>query len=633
MNLAEILAALVDITDPEERTARIDELLASSDVDLVALQEELANRAAELTVIDPADMTDEQITEAEIVAQLIAMVEDQFNGEDTDEEAAEEAADMEASAADGGTERAKAAQVKTTEALRDAQTKREEKAQASAAQTAKESEVDVTATETEPVGQAVDTATHAEAATEKEDIAVPESVAASGGGVPANRRISVPLSNVIPAPEADESHPNRVRHTVIAAGDLPGYRAGQELSTTGQIADAVMTGMNMVSRSQAPGLQQMLASIRREAPEHLTYSQESDWRKVDAATEQKHLPEGSLVAAGGWCAPSEVLYDVCPITVTNDGMIDLPTITANRGGIKYSGKPDFGSMFSNVGFFQTETDAIAGVSKPCYTIPCPDELLECRMQIAGVCLRQPILAERGWPEKVEEFVEYAMLAHAHQINARRIQRMVELANYHVEVPAPANPQEDSIFDPHGPGAFESVLSVLELQVEFFRYNGRLARNALLEAVAPYWLRGILRADISKKLGIDNRWGAGSDAALDQWFADRGVRIQWVYDWQDALSEQDSGGFGGMPPTQWPSQVQILLYETGAYFALQQDVITLTGIYDSVDLQKNMYTRLFTEEGWAVCRRCGRSMLLTLNLCPNGLSGGWQRTQCAPVAAA
>lgn len=659
MNLADILAALVELTDPDERTAKMDELLASPDVDLAALQEELSNRAAEITTTDPADMTDEQINEAEIIAQLIALVDERIDdsGEEDDSSADEEmaaadavAASVEAPAktdadveaeATARAERAKAAQAKAADAVREAAEKRDAKAAEQAAQavtTAQDPQPETTSEpeETTPVtenppGQQVE-------ATQKEETTVDlEPVAASAGDAAAtNRRQSVPLNNVVPTPEAQELDPRRVRHTIIAAGDLPGYRAGQELTDMQQVSAAVHTGMSMVSRSQAPGIQQMLASIRREAPENLTYSTESDWKKVDAVTDQRNLPDRGLggkglVAAGGWCAPSEVLYDTCPITVSSDGMVDLPTITAARGGIKYSGKPDFGAIWTNIGFQQTELDAIAGVTKPCYEIPCPADLMECRMDISGICLKQPILTERGWPEKVEEFVEYAMLAHAHKMNAERIRRMVALATYSLEVPAPDNPVETSIFDPHGPGAFESVLSVLELQVEFFRYSGRLARNATLEAIAPYWLRGILRADISKKLGIDNRWGAGSDAALDGWFRDRGVSIQWVYDWQDALADQDSGSFGGSVPSQWPSQVQILLYEPGTFFALQQDVITLSGIYDSVDLQKNIYTRLFTEEGWQVCTRCGRSLLLTLNLCPNGLSGTHQRTQCEPVA--
>lgn len=471
-----------------------------------------------------------------------------------------------------------------------------------------------------------------------------ELVAADGALADQNASTQMPIplqsaAAAAPAPTASESgRTDRVTHTVLAAGDLPNYRAGQELTDAKAIAAAVHTGMSLVSRSQAPGVRQALASIKRKAPDSLFYSSDADWIKVDSATDQRNLPGQSLTAAGGWCAPSEVMYDTCPIPVSRDGMVDLPTITANRGGIKFSQRPDFSAFWSMVGFEQTETDAIAGVEKPCFEIPCPDDLSECRMDIEGICLVQPLLTERGWPEKVEEFVEYALLAHAHRINARRIARMVDLATFAITVPGPVRSPADNTLpstaytvDDHGPGAFESLLSVLELQVEYFRYSMRLARNVLLEGMAPYWLRGLLRSDISKKLGIDNRWGAGTDAALDRWFADRGVRIQWVYDWQDSMSEQDPTAFGGTPPTRWPEEVSILLWEPGAFFALQQDVINLTGVYDRIDLQRNVYTRLFTEEGFQVCTRCGRSMLITIPLCPNGLSGSHELTVCSVAA--
>lgn len=504
--------------------------------------------------------------------------------------------------------------------------------------------IDRRTSDTESDTDAEETAeVEAEAAAASVDVAAPQRdlVAADGALADQNASTQMPIplqsaAAAAPAPTATDSGRNdRVTHTVLAAGDLPNYRAGQELTDSKAIAAAVHTGMSLVSRSQAPGVRQALASIKRTAPDNLFYQSDADWVKVDAATDQRNLPGQSLTAAGGWCAPSEVMYDTCPIPVSRDGMIDLPTITANRGGIKYSQRPDFTAFWSLVGFEQTETDAMAGVEKPCFEIPCPDDLTECRMDIEGICLVQPLLTERGWPEKVEEFVEYALLAHAHRINARRIARMVDMATYAITVPGPVRTPEAGIataytVDDHGPGAFESLLSVLELQVEYFRYSMRLARNALLEGMAPFWLRGILRADISKKLGIDNRWGAGTDAALDRWFADRGVRIQWVYDWQDSMSEQDPTAFGGTPPTKWPEEVSILLWEPGTYFALQQDVINLTGVYDRVDLQRNVYTRLFTEEGFAVCARCGRSMLITIPLCPNGLSGSHELTICTPA---
>lgn len=579
MTLDELIEALNGL-DAEERLARIEQLIGEvSDDDLAAIRD-AAIEAAQ-SYIDEVPSDESSIVRAEALTVILDAIDRRTGGEETDAEAAEaQEADLEAQAA----------------------------------RSASAEEVPETAREG-------------------------ELVAADGAPQTQNASTQMPIplaqaASVAPTQVNQSGRNDHVKHSVVAAGDLPDYRGGTELPDMKSIAAAVQAGMTVVSRSQAPGVRQGLCSIKREAPEHLNYTGASDWLKVDNATNQRNLPGGSLTAAGGWCAPSEVLYDTCPVPVSRDGMIDLPTITATRGGVKYSRRPDFAPFWSLVGFEQTETDAIAGVEKRCYEIPCPDDLSECRMDIEGICLVQPLLTERGWPEKVEEFVEYAMLAHAHRINALRIQRMVDMATWAITVPEPVRTPADGTLpstaytrDNHGPGAFESLLSVLELQVEFFRYSMRLSRTALLEGMAPYWLRGLLRADISKKLGIDNRWGAGTDEALDRWFADRGVRISWVYDWQDSMSEQDPTAFGGTPPTRWPEEVSILLWEPGTYFALQQDVINLTGVYDRVDLQRNVYTRLFTEEGFAVCARCGRSMLITIPLCPNGLSGSHELTLC------
>jgi hypothetical protein len=147
-------------------------------------------------------------------------------------------------------------------------------------------------------------------------------------------------------------------------------------------------------------------------------------------------------------------------------------------------------------------------------------------------------------------------------------------------------------------------------------------------IAPFWLRGILKSDLRKKLGIDNRYDV-TDADLDRYFRAIGVNPQWVYDWQDSFSEPiDPTAFGGPVPTVWPTTVKVMLYRAGTFFQLGADVINLDGIYDHASLVQNVYTALFTEEGWQVCNRCGDSFVIEMNLCPNGLSGAYQWTQCA-----
>src|SRR5690606_12108098 len=436
MTLDELIEALGGLSE-EERLERIEQLIGEVPEDDLAALRDAAVEASQ-PYIEEVPTTDDDIAGAQAPEVILDAIERRTSETEGESEAAEEA---EAEAASAATEA--------------------------------------------PQGEAVEAPREAEL------------VAADGAPQTqeASTQMPIPLAqaaSVAPTQASSNSAGGRtdqVKHTVVASGDLTDWRGGAELGDIKQIAAAVQAGMTVVSRSQAPSVRQGLCSIKREAPSHLPYTTESDWLKGDNVTMQRNLPGGSLTAAGGWCAPSEVMYDTCPISVSRDGMIDLPTITANRGGIKYSKRPDFSQFWSLVGFEQTETDAIAGVQKPCFEIPCPDDLSECRMDIEGICLVQPLLTERGWPEKVEEFVEYAMLAHAHRINARRIARMVDLATWAIEVPAAPAPSEATVTDCHGPGAFESVLSVLELQVEYFRYSMRLSRPALLEGMAPYWLRG------------------------------------------------------------------------------------------------------------------------------------------------
>jgi len=473
-----------------------------------------------------------------------------------------------------------------------------------------------------------------------EEAAAPEGAEVGGELVAASlRRSRVPLGtgNTRAAdvrPAQDGSHYSE-KFTLVAAADIPGFGTGQTLNGTQDLAavwEARM--MPLITSNANSGVDGQrsrigLARIRRDVPEQFMIRNDHEAaEKIEFATSEKNLPGGSLVAAAGWCAPSETLYDLCPIRMTETGLVNLPSIVARRGGIRYPADFDWAAVWSSIGFYLTEAEVIAGTEKPCIEVPCDDEFQECRMDVSGLCIRTPILMERGWPERVRQFMDGAMIIHAHKLNARKLARMEALSTL---ITKPATPDPDpaaSIVDPHGPGAFESTLSMLELQVQYQRYRERLSQTESLEMIAPFWLRGILKSDLRKKLGIDNRYDV-TDADLDRYFRNIGVNPQWVYDWQDSFSEPlDPNGFGGPIPTVWPSTVKVMLYRAGTFFQLGADVINLDGVYDHASLVQNVYTALFTEEGWQVCTRCGNSYVIQLDLCPNGLSGAYQWTQCA-----
>jgi hypothetical protein len=426
------------------------------------------------------------------------------------------------------------------------------------------------------------------------------------------------------------------KFTLVAAADVPGFSTGQTLTNgLSDLASAWESRMmplitsNVNSGVDGQRTRVGLARIKRDVPdEYLIRDDHEAQQKIEFATDERNLPGGSLVAAAGWCAPSETLYDLCDIRMTDTGLINLPSVVARRGGIRYPSDFDWASVWSSIGFYLTEAEVIAGTEKPCVEVPCPEDWQECRMDVSGLCIRTPILMERGWPERVRQFMDGAMIIHSHKMNAKKLAKMEALSTL---ITMPATPDPDpaaSIVDAHGPGAFESVLSMLELQVQYQRYRERLSQTESLEMIAPFWLRGILKSDLRKKLGIDNRYDV-TDADLDRYFRAIGVNPQWVYDWQDSFSEPlDPTAFGGPVPTVWPSTVKVLLYRAGTFFQLGADVISLDGVYDHASLVQNIYTALFTEEGWQVCNRCGDSFVIEMDLCPNGLSGAYQWTQCA-----
>jgi hypothetical protein len=157
----------------------------------------------------------------------------------------------------------------------------------------------------------------------------------------------------------------------------------------------------------------------------------------------------------------------------------------------------------------------------------------------------------------------------------------------------------------------------------------MSPEATLEMVAPYWLLGVLRSDLAKRNGFDNPMSV-SDADIRSWFTLRGASPQWVYDWQDGYGTPPGTIGGATPPTEWPDEVQILLYAAGTWVRATQDIITLDAVYDSTLFRINRFNALFTEEGLCVIQRCPDSRLLTIPLCPTGRSGAQAEPACVGV---
>lgn len=405
----------------------------------------------------------------------------------------------------------------------------------------------------------------------------------------------------------------------LTVADVPGFAADSDASfedlavaldrrlqgfNSGAYAAAARAGRAMSERHS-------LAVVRKHFDERATVSSpESADAAMAFAVNEKNLPGGSLVAAGGWCAPSETVYDLLE-DESRDGLISLPEINVTRGGIKFTRGPKFADLYAAPSFNFTEEEAKAGKyaptsttdptnkvgPKPVYNVPCT-EFEDVRLSAAGLHIQANLLQQRGYPELVARTIRGALVAHEHKMSERIITSMER--------------QSTAVsMDASQIGAAAPILTAIELQVEHYRYAQRLSRSTTLEAVFPYWVHGAIRTDLSRREGVDLI--DINDARIDAWFKARGVNPQFVYDWQ-ALT----GAAGDFKA--WGASLKFLLYSAGTFVKGGQDVITLDTVYDSTLLGQNDYTALFTEEGYLVAKRGHDARVVTVPINPNGGTG-------------
>jgi len=387
--------------------------------------------------------------------------------------------------------------------------------------------------------------------------------------------------------------------TITAAADVQGFSTGQSLGGLEEVAKAVINRAKGFGVPQGDGrsvsLQQFgTAMFSLDFPEELTIDRRDDANEVmDYAISESRLPGGSLVAAGGWCAPSETVYDLTDDSTT-EGLLSLPEVNVKRGGIRYAVSPTFADFYANPGFIQTEAQAIAGTAKPCIEVDCPD-FVEVRLDAEGICIKVPILTNSAYPEVVKNFVSGTLTAHQHWINANVIGRLVTASG------------AARVFTGLG-STVSDTIEALGIVIDQARQKYRLSLNASVEVVVPFWLKNAFKADLGRRNGRDK--AAVTDAELAAHFANVGANVQYVYDWQPLDETAEA----------YPATFNALVYPAGTFVKGTSDVISLNTVYDAASLATNVYTGLFAEQGLLVAKKKFHSDLVTLPICNAGRTG-------------
>lgn len=424
---------------------------------------------------------------------------------------------------------------------------------------------------------------------------------------------------------------------LVASAEAQGVRAGHTFGSWSEVGSVAGQVMDSMSRSSLTASakdagrsgrefsdRSGLLTLRREFPADLIIQDSNaDSRAIldHAADLSRVYPGGveeALVAATGWCAPSETLYGLCELPCSLAGIWSAPEVSAPRGGLRWTDGIDFCDIYSAAGYFHyTEAELMAdpAPTKPCMEIPCVD-FQECRLEVDGMCITGDIPQARAYPEVVAQFLQGATCARAHRTNALKIGRVV------------AGSQNDGAVTVAGYGATANVLSAIELKITEYRYRGLRDPNVTLELLAPFWVRGVIRADIANRNAYDSPYDV-TDGQIEAWFRSRGVIPRWLYDWQSLPVV--CAAPPAAPVTAWPTQVEFIIYEAGTWVVATQDVIEISNLYDSALIRQNKFTALFVEDAFCVMKRCNPSIRFQVPICPSGNSGAQVAVVCgAPV---
>jgi hypothetical protein len=429
--------------------------------------------------------------------------------------------------------------------------------------------------------------------------------------------------NLAPDPQVPDATSEMVITAAAATAGAPiGHRFG-DLTSLAKAMTSYARGMP-ISRGNPSYVP--FATVERRWPDVL--GDHTDPKVVKSTIERLTDP-GVLVAAGGWCAPPVPRYDFFNIACqARTGLVDLPSISIDRGSISFPTSPSLADVLSNPAAFApfgatfnassmpwlwTEADDILTVTgtgtKPCIRVPCPGyntATLECY----GHCITAGNLASAAFPENVANFISLVMAAQLRAENFRYLAQMVSLST------------AASSISCTGTGTAAPVLGAVELAATDYRTKYGMCDDDVLEVVIPTWIKGAIRSDLAKRTGVDMI--NVTDAMIADWFDTRGVRAQMVGEYQVRTA-----GFPGQAAaiTSWPSTVEFMVYAAGTFVRGDGMTLDLGVVRDSTLNAENDHTAAWAEECHLIARLGHESRRYSVPICTDGTTGAADQTAC------
>jgi hypothetical protein len=392
----------------------------------------------------------------------------------------------------------------------------------------------------------------------------------------------------------------------------------------GPLADLTAVSKEMADRwnggvSGAYGNKVRVARVVADYPNDRTLSEmdgtatEDKIEAVVAAGQNPANWSDAIVASGGWCAPTDVDYGLAQIAQAARPVRDsLPSFAATRGGLRVATSPTLGDV--TISYDASDDDAAVSVwdnatdiapdgdTKGVQVIPCPD-FDEYLTSAIVKRLRAGNFGARAYPEKVAQFTELALAAHA-RVGETIILNGIKTASTAVTVPQTF-------------GAARDIAEAIKRAAAAYRSRHR-APNVVLRALVPRWVTTLGDVDLMRGLQSDAAFVRDGEAIFRDALAVAGVNVTLYDDSPTTGVSQIFGAQGAGALNAFPSTVQWGLYDEGHFLFLDGGTLDL-GIVRDATLNSTNDFETFVETFEGLAPRGVESLWITSTVCPDGSS--------------
>lgn len=415
-------------------------------------------------------------------------------------------------------------------------------------------------------------------------------------------------TSAAPTPAADTTP----RSTIVAAAEVPGLTAGQELRDRRALGEAFAGRLRALGRGGS-GEQVVVASVQYNYPEErrLADSPEQNTQRIEAVTDR------SAIVAAGLCAPLDNLYDVEILGVTDRPVRDsLAQFQATRGGIQFRVPPAFTALSGAVDQWTNALDTTpGGETKNIVDVVCAS-LDTANVYAVTTRLRFSNVTARFDPEMTAANIDAAMVA-----TARNAENLLL---------AGINAKSKVLTVAKTMGASRDILVAIDHVIAYYRSRHRLSSRVPLRWVGPQWVNDLFRADLTRALHTSNLDAlAVADTQIGDWFARRNVNATFHLDGTAAESAitgppaipaiprqdyADTTTGDAMPG--FPDKLSFNLFAEGDFLFLDGGTLDLGVVRDSTTNATNRY-EMFTESFEAVAFRGLEALRVVATVQPTG----------------